>query len=111
MPTKAPASMRTYEIVAGREKYRVTVPDDWKVTFGPVAPGARGYADLALRFWEAENKQRAIFRNVDSFRDLSIPYSRQLTSKSGESSWSEDDSGYEMSEHVNIETEWISEDA
>ena len=58
---------------------KITVPSAWKVTFGPAARGANkagGGANykvpLALRFYENETKQRAIFTDVVSFRDLSI---------------------------------------
>jgi hypothetical protein len=69
----------TYLIVHedGTER-KITVPSDWKVTFGPAAKGINKAAHqnfkipLALRFYEAETKQRAIFTDVVSFRDLSI---------------------------------------
>lgn len=58
---------------------KITVPDDWKVTFGPVCVprggekyGGGSSMPLALRFYESDTKQRAIFTNVASFRDLSI---------------------------------------
>ena len=57
---------------------KITVPSDWKVTFGPAAKGMyksgtqNFKVPLALRFYEAETKQRAIFTDVVSFRDLSI---------------------------------------
>jgi len=60
------------------EEMRITVPSSWKVTYGPIAPGskslydANGAGGCALRFYEAENKQRACFRDVESFHDLSL---------------------------------------
>lgn len=76
----------TYEIVQsnegkgfGRErKLRITVPSDFKVTYGPLTPGVKGgaYGDgegAVLRFYEDDKKQRAMFRKVLSFRDLSLP--------------------------------------
>ena len=61
-------------------RQRITVPSAWKVTFGPAARGNNGGPNfkekmtmpLALRFYEAETKQRAIFTDVASFRDMSI---------------------------------------
>jgi hypothetical protein len=71
---------RTYEIVTNDETYRIEIPEDWKVTFGPVAVGGGkrgGFGDpsgsMALRLYESEVRQRAIFTGVRSFRDLSIP--------------------------------------
>ena len=70
------------EFTDGSRK-KITVPDTWKVTFGPVVKSLRSttsatnieYRDkipVALRFYESETKQRAIFTNVKSFRDMSI---------------------------------------
>ena len=74
------ADKRTYEIITNDGTYRIDIPDDWKVTFGPVAIGGgkRGGYDIgggsmALRLYESEVRQRAIFTGVKSFRDLSIP--------------------------------------
>ena len=75
----------TYEIQSVEGTYQIDVPADWKVTFGPVAVGAtnkRGYGDssgsMALRFYESDTKQRAIFTGVHSFRDVSIPLRRKI---------------------------------
>lgn len=70
---------KTYliEFENGRRQ-KITVPESWKVTFGPAARGANGdkklgrTMPLALRFYESDTKQRAIFTDVISFRDTSI---------------------------------------
>lgn len=61
-------------------KRKITIPADWRVTFGPAAAGqSRGIGTpkfkmpMALRFYENETQQRAIFTDVKSFRDTSIP--------------------------------------
>lgn len=67
------------EFTDGKRK-KIKVPSDWKVTFGPVAvrkstslhKDYQNKMPLALRFYESETKQRAIFTNVASFRDTSI---------------------------------------
>lgn len=110
MATKTDDEVRTYQITTNSERFRVTVPSDWKVTFGPVAPGVRGSGDLALRFWEQENKQRAIFRNVVSFRDLSIPFSREVISKSGSSAWESSEEGSSNFESVKVTKDWSEDD-
>lgn len=65
----------------GLETLKLEVPDEWKVTFGPVVVprgGPRqntygqGQMPWALRFYESENRQRAIFMNVVNFIDQSI---------------------------------------
>jgi hypothetical protein len=72
---------KTYIIVfKSGTRQRITVPADWKVTFGPAAKGSRAgngaetrlQMPLALRFYENKDKQRAIFTDVVSFRDASI---------------------------------------
>lgn len=67
-------------------RMKITVPADWKVTFGPAAKGTNHAPSgrqfkmpLALRFYESETKQRAIFTDVVSFRDLSIPVEVEKT--------------------------------
>ncbi len=60
-------------------KRKITIPSDWRVTFGPAAVGMnknptnRLKMPMALRFYEDENRQRAIFTDIVSFRDMSIP--------------------------------------
>ena len=62
------------------KRSRITVPESWKVTFGPAARGTNkpttlGHGDkmpMALRFYESDTKQRAIFTDVKAFRDSSI---------------------------------------
>lgn len=70
---------KTYLIeFASGKKQKVTVPEDWKVTFGPAAVGISKEArmtnkiPLAIRFYEGNEKQRAIFTDVVNFRDMSI---------------------------------------
>lgn len=61
------------------EEIQVDVPVDWKVTYGPAAVGIalserNGKSiPMALRIYETEKMQRAIFTDVVSFRDMSIP--------------------------------------
>ena len=86
---------RTYEIqFTDRGPIRVTIPETWKITFGAVVPGAKGgYAAGAfgLRIWEATDKQRAVFANVASFRDLSIDIMVAAVRKYGTEEWFADD--------------------
>lgn len=77
--TKSPSKegLTTYamRLKNGSER-RITVPTDWKVTFGPTVPFERKAASYndgtwALRFYE-KDKLRAIFCDVRDFRDTSI---------------------------------------
>jgi hypothetical protein len=86
--------MRTYEITfTDRGPIRITIPETWKVTFGAVVPGAKGgySGTFGLRIWEATDKQRAVFANVASFRDLSIEIMVAAVRKYGTEEWFADD--------------------
>ena len=57
---------RTYVILLKNGSIKkVTVPADWKVTFGGVNP-ARA-ADTCIRMYESKDKQRAVFSQVVEF--------------------------------------------
>jgi hypothetical protein len=86
---------RTYEITfTDRGPIRVTIPETWKVTFGAIVPSVKGgYSSggFGLRIWEATDKQRAVFANVASFRDLSIEIMVAAVRKYGTEDWYADD--------------------
>ena len=62
-------------------RQRVTVPSDWKVSFGALFPSKdSNNGRTALRFWEgAKEHQRAVFADVESFRDTSIGIEEERT--------------------------------
>jgi hypothetical protein len=66
------------------ERYRITVPSNYKITYGKLHAGGgdgnRNYDSPGncLRIYEAENKQRAVFRNVISFRDIGLPLVKKV---------------------------------
>lgn len=103
---------RTYEIVTSRGKQRITVPETYKVTFGAVVPGAKaaGYSGggWGLRIWESADKQRAVFSDVVSFRDLSIPVEVMAVRKFGEETWTADDGTYVGKKADTVEKAWKS---
>ena len=71
----------------GGKMRKITVPDTWKVTFGPLVPGmtsARmtghgGELGMALRFYEGKDMQRAVFTDVIWFRDESLQVEERVT--------------------------------
>lgn len=75
-----PAGDVTYEIVfsarygAATDKLRLTFPASCKVTYGTMHGGNErgGTGETVLRIYDSNEKQRAMFRNVESFRDLSF---------------------------------------
>ncbi len=116
MAAKKTVETTTYEIVKdggrrnGGETLRITVPSTWKVTYGMIHPGMKGgYGDegYVLRFYEAENKQRAIFQHVESFRDVSLPLVKQVTTTLEAKAAEYDTEGNQVSEAVVEKTrEW-----
>lgn len=72
-----PSKTYILDMADGTQK-KVTVPDTWKVTFGPLVPGSKdgnynSRGGLALRFYETKDQQRAVFMDVKCFRDADIP--------------------------------------
>lgn len=68
----------------GGKMRRITVPSEWKVTFGPLVPPREGndryqQKTFALRFYEGETKQRALFTDVLSFYDESLAIQERVT--------------------------------
>ena len=79
---------RTYLVEDSKGTFRIRVPADHKVTFGPLAPSEKGYSSrLTLRIYEAENKQRAVFTDVKGFRDLSLEMERLVKTEEGAMTW------------------------
>ena len=82
MKKKGVEKEKTYIIECeDRTKKKITVPASWKVTFGPCVKGTNSSTrertggakiPMAIRFYESETQQRAIFTDVISFRDTSI---------------------------------------
>jgi hypothetical protein len=109
MPDKSP-EVRTYEIVSAEGRFRMDIPEDWKVTYGPVSPGGKyGGGSNALRVYESDTKQRAIFIDVTSFRDLSIPVQRLLIKEEGSETWAVDRNSRRRSSTTNIQRKWVPE--
>ena len=80
---------KTYILVHDdNTRKKITVPENWKVTFGPAAAGSnRGTNStnnlkmpMALRFYEDEKHQRAIFTDVKSFMDSRIKIEEEIVS-------------------------------
>jgi hypothetical protein len=75
--------MTTYLVTCkGGKDQRITVPSQWKVTFGQLNPGSKnpgGGGAPALRFYESEKQQRAVITDVICFRDMSIQVEEKRT--------------------------------
>ena len=108
-------------LVEGVKIFKITIPDDARVTFGPFSPppktdGTRGVnwdSDSrkgTLRIYQAHSSTDviAVFSGVTSFRDISvIEYSEMVAVEEGAKVWKSDSKGYEREEKVSSKQEWI----
>ena len=75
MPTAAPKTRSILiEHYDGAKSLVEDIPANAKITLGPVSMGKSDYnnRDIALRIYTTAGNQLAVFRNVTSFRDLSL---------------------------------------
>ena len=87
---KVDVPVRTYEIEYDDTcLVRVDLPENWKVTFGPVVGSDKTTTGrtMAFRAWESETKQRLLLTGVRSFRDLSIPVTVRAIRPFGWPTW------------------------
>ena len=90
--------------------FRVSIPADAKVTFGPIQPkGGWDQTGLVLRIYEAESRQLAAFVNVKTFRDLSLKVERLVVAESGEEAWSIDEGGETQTRKVKRTKKFVEE--
>lgn len=109
--------MKTYIVKHedGTER-KITVPESWKVTFGPAVKGNHGNKyekfkmPMCLRFYESDTKQRAIFTDVVSFRDSSISIEEKKTSIQEKDGFVECDGIKKRTTFQAKTTEWVDPD-
>jgi hypothetical protein len=103
-------------LVQGDKTFKVTIPDDAKVTFGPWSPpnanATAGYSTSykalgTLRIYQGANVL-GVFGGVSSFRDLSaIGYAEEVVREEGAVIWKDDDKGYMREDKVSRTKEWV----
>lgn len=105
-------------LVIGHKTFKVTVPDNAKVTFGPWSPQGEGkyegrLSDKALngtlRVYESAKTGAsilAVFSGVMEFRDTSIDYSEMVAREEGAILWNSDKDGYRREEKVKRSEDW-----
>ena len=111
--------MRTIEVTSESKKlFRIVVPDDAKLTFGPWSPPSgkeRAYGETSkalngtLRVYEnhtASASVLAVFSGVTGYRDLSIEMIEQVAVETGSVIWNSDRTGYSRSESVKRDESW-----
>lgn len=107
--------MRTL-LVMGDKTFKIVIPDDAKITFGPWAPPKKGaeysvernlHAGGTLRIYDKDKNVIALFCQVTSYRDLSLQYSEQVAKEEGAVIWKSDQNGYEREDKRQSRKEWV----
>lgn len=104
-------------LIIGAKTFRITIPDEAKVTFGPWSPstGEGRYQATekalngTLRVYASAKANATIlgvFSGVTSFRDSSIEYEEQVAKEEGAVLWKSDEKGYTREEKVNRSAKW-----
>ena len=107
-----PEETRTLLIETVREELQLEVPAKWKITFGALQPGqsqsyGRDTNGTVLRIYESDKQQRAVFRDVLSFRDLSMPLKRRVvTTKENKKGKHDSKGNAEYEAAVEVDDEW-----
>lgn len=111
-------------LIEGDKTFKITVPDDSAITFGPWSPPK----DASVRYNGGDDSARrgtlriyagtkstanilAVFSGVKSFRDLSIGYSEMVAREEGASLWKSDENGYEREERGTTTKAWVPDPA
>jgi hypothetical protein len=104
-------------LVFGPKTFKITVPDEAKVTFGPWSPptGEGKYSQVSdkalngtLRIYSGDKSSiLAVFSGVTGYRDLSIDYEEEVAREEGAVIWKSDKDGYKREEKVTRETDWV----
>lgn len=104
-------------LVFGEKTFKITVPDDAKVTFGPFSPPSgrgkqdwygSGRAEGTLRIYKGSKENVvAVFAGVRGFRDLSLDYAEEVAKEEGATIWKSDRHGYEREEKFKRTSEWV----
>lgn len=118
MADKDKTTVYILDLANGNQR-RVTVPSTWKVTFGPAVPFVKNTAGhmvdrgYALRFYEGNKEnQRAIFTDVQSFRDQAIPIEEKITRTKRQTMRKEHGRGGHKDVEVEARvTEWVNPDS
>lgn len=101
-------------LVFGDTTFRVTIPSDAKVTFGPWSPpNSKGYRENShgcagtLRVYRGtKDNIVGCWSGVSGFRDLSLPYAEQVIVQKGDTIWHDDENGYVRQSGTQITKKW-----
>lgn len=107
-------------LVEGDKTFRITIPDDAKITFAPFSPPKRnGYARTpneltgTLRIYQGtKDNIIAMFTDVASFRELTaVSYEEMVVREEGAAIWKSDEDGYKREEQVKFERDFVADRA
>jgi hypothetical protein len=115
--------MRTL-LVEGKKTFRIGIPDDARVTFGPFSPptaeskysGEKALAGT-LRVYKGGTTKTsenilAVFTDVRSFRDLSsVEYEERVATEEVRTVWKTDKDGYRSEVSGKVGGQWVSDTA
>lgn len=103
-------------LVFGEKTFKIEIPDDAKITFGPFSPPRQGDANWmgsgkavgTLRIYKGtKDNIVALFSGVSGFRDLTLEYSEMVAREEGAALWNSDQHGYVREEKIQRTNEWI----
>lgn len=111
-------------LVEGTKTFRIDVPDDARMTFGPFSPPAkgqeygRGYEERkgTLRIYRGTKGSTTenilgVFSGVTSFRDMGeIVYMEKVAVNEVSTMWKSDEKGYVEERKENGTTKWVTPD-
>ncbi len=108
-------------LVFGEKTFKIEVPSEAKITFGPWSPPSATVKTVAydrsdralsgtLRIYESSKAGAsvlAVFSGVNGYRDLSMGYAEEIAVEEGARIWKSDQHGYEREEKVSAKREWV----
>lgn len=105
---------KTLLVESDGKDFKITIPDNAKVTFGPWSPPkknglyeSREHPTGTLRIYQGtKDNIIACFAGVTTFRDLSMEYMEKVAVEEGAKVWKSDQKGYVREEKVSVQQEW-----
>ena len=105
-------------LVFGPKTFKISVPDEAKITFGPWSPptgeGKFSVSEKALngtlRVYENHKSGAgilAVFSGVTGYRDTSLGYEEEVAREEGAIIWKSDKDGYKREEKVKRTSDWV----
>lgn len=106
---------KTLLVSKGAKEFKIVVPDEAKITFGPWSPGSakNNYEERSLngtlRIYESKAQGAnilAVWSGVTAFRLEDIEYIEKVVVQKGSTVWESSKSGYKVEEAVETKDVW-----